>query len=121
MFKRIAQTVFHRVLPIHHTLILKSQSTHFHTLHSISYQLDLNTWNFYGVFEKQLALRFICMCCAILLIAPIASLKECFMVIWECRDLGDTKEFLHMHILCKKAESLLIKRITCKKCCSVLT
>ncbi len=79
MFKRIAQTLFHRVLPIHHTLILKSQSTYFHTLHSISYQLDLNTWNFYGVFEKRSALRFICTCCAILLIAtvPLAPWLAC--------------------------------------------
>ena len=29
----------------------------------------------------------------------ISSLKQCFMKIWECRDLGDTQEFLHMHIV----------------------
>ena len=28
----------------------------------------------------------------------ISSLKERFMKIWECRDLGDTNEFLHMRI-----------------------
>ena len=28
----------------------------------------------------------------------ISSLKECFMWIWECRDLGETNEFLHKHI-----------------------
>jgi len=37
----------------------------------------------------------------------IASLKEHFMAIWECRDLGDTKEFLHMHILCNKGRILI--------------
>ena len=37
----------------------------------------------------------------------IASLKECFMAIWECRDLGDTKEFLWMHILCNKGKILI--------------
>ena len=29
----------------------------------------------------------------------ISSLKQCFMKIWECRDLGDTQEFLLMHII----------------------
>ena len=29
----------------------------------------------------------------------ISSLKQCFMKIWECRDLGDTQEFLCMHIV----------------------
>src|SRR6266571_7399069 len=37
----------------------------------------------------------------------IASLKECFMAIWECRDLGDTKEFLCMHILRNKGRILI--------------
>ena len=39
----------------------------------------------------------------------IASLKECFMVIWECRDLGETKEFLCMHILCNKGRMLWVE------------
>ena len=29
----------------------------------------------------------------------ISSLKQCFMKIWECRDLGDTQEFLRMRIV----------------------
>src|SRR6202012_3730016 len=29
------------------------------------------------------------------------------MKIWECRDLGDTKEFLHMHILHSKGKILI--------------
>ena len=28
----------------------------------------------------------------------LLELKQCFMKIWECRDLGDAQEFLHMHI-----------------------
>src|SRR6266571_6210001 len=37
----------------------------------------------------------------------IASLKERFMAIWECRDLGDTKEFLRMRILRNKGRILI--------------
>ena len=33
----------------------------------------------------------------------ISSLKEHFMKIWECRDLGDTNESLHMHIIRSKS------------------
>ncbi len=36
----------------------------------------------------------------------IDSLKKHFMAIWECRDLGDTKEFLHMCILWNKGRIL---------------
>jgi len=31
----------------------------------------------------------------------IKSKKQLFMTKWECRDLGDCKEFLHMHVQCK--------------------
>src|SRR6266704_5836937 len=37
----------------------------------------------------------------------MCSLKECFMAIWESRDLGDTKEFLRMCILCNKGRILV--------------
>jgi hypothetical protein len=37
----------------------------------------------------------------------ISSLKECFMQIWECRDLGDMQEFLHMHIVKLKGHILI--------------
>src|SRR6202012_154823 len=37
----------------------------------------------------------------------IDSLKKHFMKIWECRDLGDTKEFLHMRILRSKGKILV--------------
>jgi hypothetical protein len=40
----------------------------------------------------------------------ISSLKECFMQIWECRDLGDMQEFLHMHIV-KSKGCILIDRV----------
>jgi hypothetical protein len=32
-------------------------------------------------------------------IKDISSLKQCFMKIWECSDLGNVQEFLHMHIV----------------------
>src|ERR1700744_5961587 len=37
----------------------------------------------------------------------IDSLKNCFMKIWECSDLGDTKEFLCMCILQSKGKILI--------------
>jgi hypothetical protein len=37
----------------------------------------------------------------------ISSLKERFMQIWECRDLGDMQEFLHMHIVKSKGRILI--------------
>jgi hypothetical protein len=37
----------------------------------------------------------------------ISSLKERFMQIWECRDLGDMQEFLHMHIVKSKGHILI--------------
>ena len=37
----------------------------------------------------------------------IDSLKKRFMAIWECRDLGDTKEFLRMRILRSKGRILI--------------
>jgi hypothetical protein len=37
----------------------------------------------------------------------ISSLKEHFMQIQECRDLGDTQEFLHMHIVKLKGRILI--------------
>jgi len=37
----------------------------------------------------------------------ISSLKERFMRIWECRDLGDTKEFLRMRIIKKNGSIFL--------------
>jgi Reverse transcriptase (RNA-dependent DNA polymerase) len=32
----------------------------------------------------------------------VNRLKSLFMKKWECRDLGETKEFLHMRIICKQ-------------------
>jgi hypothetical protein len=32
----------------------------------------------------------------------VSNYKECFMCTWECRDLGETKEFLKMRINCLK-------------------
>jgi hypothetical protein len=37
----------------------------------------------------------------------ISSLKERFMQIWECRDLGDTQEFLRMRIVKSKGRILI--------------
>src|ERR1700761_6558203 len=37
----------------------------------------------------------------------ISSLKEHFMQIWECKDLGDTNEFLHMHIIRSRGHILI--------------
>jgi len=37
----------------------------------------------------------------------ISSLKQHFMKLWECRDLGDTQEFLCMHIIRSKGQILL--------------
>ena len=37
----------------------------------------------------------------------ISSLKERIMKIWECRDLGDTKEFLQMRITRSKGHILI--------------
>ena len=37
----------------------------------------------------------------------ISSLKERFMKLWECRDLGDTKEFLCMCIIKSKGRILV--------------
>ena len=37
----------------------------------------------------------------------ISSPKERFMKIWECRDLGDTNEFLCMHITRSKGHILI--------------
>ncbi len=34
--------------------------------------------------------------------SAISSLKQHFMKLWECRDLGDTQEFLRMHIIRSK-------------------
>ena len=39
----------------------------------------------------------------------ISSLKQHFMKIWECRDLGDTQEFLCMHIVKSKGVLKLTK------------
>ena len=39
----------------------------------------------------------------------IRSLKQCFMKIWECSDIGDTQEFLCMHIINQKIVFKLTK------------
>ncbi len=39
--------------------------------------------------------------------SAISSLKQCFMKLWECRDLGDTQEFLCMHIVKSKGQIIL--------------
>ena len=39
--------------------------------------------------------------------AAIDSLKKQFMKLWECRDLGDTQEFLRMHIIKSKGRILV--------------
>ena len=39
--------------------------------------------------------------------SDISSLKERFMNIWECRDLGDTQEFLRMRIIRSKDRILV--------------
>src|SRR6266404_6252899 len=39
--------------------------------------------------------------------SAISSLKQCFMKLWECRDLGDTQEFLRMRIVKSNGQIIL--------------
>jgi Reverse transcriptase (RNA-dependent DNA polymerase) len=48
--------------------------------------------------------------------AQVDFKKKLFMDKWECRDLGEVKEFLRMHITRKKKIFILTSVITLTKC-----